>query len=212
MWALFLAGEVGQKSLRPSGKREGYGASHMIVCMDDFEFLSPDSFRMMRTMEAAPEDVWDYLTRPELLEVWLASGTIEAKKGGRVELHFDLDESEERQKAGGAVYGVVRDIEPGCMLEYDWTDVAPGSSRASAQYPDSVVRFVLTPAGDGVEVEVVHGGLPTELLAGCATGWHVHLSILATVLAGEMPEPFEELFVAALPGFQAQLAESGIDV
>lgn len=180
--------------------------------MDEFEFLSPDSFRIVRWIEATLEDVWDYLTRPELREAWLAGGTIDLQPGGQVELHFDFDEADGRQEAEAAVYGAVRQIAPLRWLEFDWTDVPPGGSRENAHYPDSVVRFALDADGDQVRLEVIHAGLPAALLATGATGWHVHLNVLATLLGGELPEPFAEQFVAAMPQFQARFAASGLDI
>ena len=71
-------------------------------------------------LDAPAEDVWDALTRSDLLGAWLAADAeIEPEPGGRVEV----------REAGGEVReGVVERADPCERLTIHWWTEAPGST------------------------------------------------------------------------------------
>ncbi len=71
-------------------------------------------------LEACPEEVWDALTRPELLEQWLAeSAEIEAWDGGGVDIR--TDDGRERR-------GVVEYADRPERLVFSWWEAIPDES------------------------------------------------------------------------------------
>ena len=101
--------------------------------------------RFTRRYDASPAEVWAALTEPVSIGRWLASpGRIELTPGGAFELEL----------AEGMLPGRVRSLEPERLLELDWN--VPGDSP-------SVVRFELTPSGDGTELVLDHRQITATL-------------------------------------------------
>ena len=138
--------------------------------------------RFERRYDFAPEEVWSALTEPHRLERWLANvAEIDLRVGGKFVLRWN--EGDDTQVDDGKV----RALEPGRLLELDWT--YPGE-------PDSVARFELRPDGDGTLLVLDHRGLPPAAIAGYGAGWHSHLDSLEAHLAGREADwsaRFEEL-------------------
>ena len=90
--------------------------------------------RLTRQYPAAPAVVWAVLTEPASLARWLMPpGELSIEPGGRFEV--------------GAVRARVREVEPERVLELDW--------RHGDEEP-SVVRFELSPDGDGTRLVLDH--------------------------------------------------------
>jgi uncharacterized protein YndB with AHSA1/START domain len=122
---------------------------------------SGDSFavRFERILDHPVKEVWDAITRPEQLAIWLGPTKIDAKKGGEVKVTV-------RQGVMGGNY-----IE-GSLLEYTW-------------WKDSVVRFELFKEGEErCRLIFTHNLLSANYIQGAATGWHYHMDILAITLDG----------------------------
>ncbi|HEX2293146.1 MAG TPA: SRPBCC family protein [Gaiellaceae bacterium] len=138
--------------------------------------------RFERRYEASPEEVWSALTEPERLTRWLANvAEVDLRVGGRFVLVWNEGDENHRDD------GRIRALEPGRLLELDWT--YPGE-------PDSVARFELRPDGDGTILVLDHRGLPPAAIAGYGAGWHSHLDSLDAHLAGSEADwdaRFEEL-------------------
>jgi uncharacterized protein YndB with AHSA1/START domain len=97
--------------------------------------------RLTRRLGAPPGEVWATLTSPDSLSRWLARPLrLELAPGGRIELAVGSD-------GAGRVVGGVRRVEPGRLLELDW--------RGPGEDP-SVVRFELSPDGDGTLLVLDH--------------------------------------------------------
>jgi uncharacterized protein YndB with AHSA1/START domain len=93
-------------------------------------------------LDAEPGEVWEALTRPELLSSWFgAQVEIEARRGGSVDARFP-DGSRRR--------GIVQVAEPARRLSFRWRAVAPVASAES-----SVVELTLGPDGGGTVLTVV---------------------------------------------------------
>lgn len=147
--------------------------------------------RIERWLPGPVERIWAYLTTSEKRGVWLATGEIELRVGGRVAHHFrHADLSHERTPpapyadyaAGHVMHGTVTRCEPPHVLAYTWGD---GTE-------DSEVVFELAPHASGeVKLVVTQRRLrSTAGMANVAAGWHTHLAILLDRLHGREPRGF----------------------
>lgn len=147
--------------------------------------------RFERRYDFAPEEVWSALTDPVRLGRWLTNVVeLELRAGGRFLLVWNEDDGDQRTD------GRIRALEPGRVLELDWS--YPGE-------PDSVARFELRPDGDGTILVLDHRGLAPAAIAGYGAGWHSHLDSLDAHLAGRETDwsaRFEELG----PAYERQAA------
>jgi uncharacterized protein YndB with AHSA1/START domain len=136
-------------------------------------FPSCDSFVLERVLPAPIQLVWDYLTEPARLPLWLAGAVIEAKLGGAIDLDFDLIQCPGRENIHGTMSGVITSFEPPRLLAYSWNE---GGASAG---PGSTVTFELI-ALDVEETKLIltHTRIRREELSGVAAGWHVHIDVL----------------------------------
>lgn len=165
--------------------------------MNDFgTILGAHTLRFERLLPCSLEGAWNYLTDPAFLGTWLAKGVVEQRAGGKVELHFDVEEIPERKREGAVVHGLVKRCEPQKMLAYSW------GSCATASDSDSVVTFELRPEGDDVRLTLTHEGLASSILARCGAGWHTHLDILTARIAAQRPQAFLETWRRLVPEYE----------
>lgn len=150
--------------------------------------IAPDTVRIERLLEAAPERVWDWLVDPEKRARWFAGGTMEPKKGGRIELvfrnseltHNDDPAPEKYTRQAGVVLSeaTVVELDPPHRFVMDWF----GSSR---------VTFELEPQGTQTRLTLTHEQVSERgTRVSVSAGWHAHLDILAARLAGTEPPAF----------------------
>jgi uncharacterized protein YndB with AHSA1/START domain len=98
-----------------------------------------------------PQEVWDYLTKPELIEQWLMKNDFMPVIGYDFQFSanplpdFDFD---------GIVYCKVLEIVPFKRLSYSWKS-GPGNGRITL---DSVVVWTLHPKDNGTELLLHHSG------------------------------------------------------
>jgi uncharacterized protein YndB with AHSA1/START domain len=148
----------------------------------------PDTVRLERLLPGPIERVWDYLTDSKKRGTWLATGKMDLRVGGKVELkfhHADLSAEKEiperfKQKCAGDVRmnGTVTACEPPRLLSYTFGD-------------SGEVTFELTPKGKDILLVLTHRRLADrKTMVGVSTGWHSHLAILTDVLNGGEPRPF----------------------
>jgi uncharacterized protein YndB with AHSA1/START domain len=160
--------------------------------MTDFGVITePGTVRFERLLPGTIERVWAYLMESDKRAKWLASGVVEPRVGGRVDLHFrhaDLSPTTEavpekyRACANGAgLAGRVTRFEPPRLLSHTWGEAAGTASE---------VTFELTPQGEHVRLVLTHRRLPPSEMLSVASGWHTHLGILVDHLAGRTPQPF----------------------
>src|SRR6201996_5650417 len=91
------------------------------------------------------QEVWDYLTKPELLELWLAKMDFHPAVGHR----FQLD-----GKDGCLIECEVVEVQPLKKLSYSWRTTSKKDDRPF----DSLVVWTLVPHTDGTELRLVHSG------------------------------------------------------
>lgn len=98
-----------------------------------------------------PEAVWEYLTKPDLMEQWLMKNDFQPIIGYDFEFRtnpvpgLDFD---------GIFYCKVLEIVPFKKLSYSWK-CGPGGGKITV---DSVVVWTLQPKDKGTELFLVHSG------------------------------------------------------
>ncbi len=157
---------------------------------------APRTVRIERLVKGPIERVWAYLTESDKRGTWFASGDMELRVGGRVnltwrnsELSADRQPVPERFKKyeGNQMAGRVTRCDPPKFLSFAWGDDVENSSEAT---------FELTPQGSDVLLVVTHTRLTDRSqMISVSGGWHIHLDILADRLAGREPLNFWSSFV-----------------
>ncbi|HQV50798.1 MAG: SRPBCC family protein [Flavobacteriales bacterium] len=139
--------------------------------------IAPNTIRFERLLPGPIERVWAYLTESEKRTKWLASGNMDLRVGGEVDLfwlHSTLDaapsETPEKYAQGHRMAAKITRCEPPNVLGFTW------GARAEAL---SEVVFELTEKGNEVLLVLTHHRLPDHKdLLSISGGWHTHLDIL----------------------------------
>jgi uncharacterized protein YndB with AHSA1/START domain len=144
------------------------------------------SVRFERLVPGPIERVWEYLVDSELRGTWFASGPLEPRVGGKLELTFRHSrlsppgEQAPEKHAGAEGYsfvGRLTQFDPPRLLAWTWDETE--------------VEFALTPKGDEVLLVLTHRRLPNrDELRSVSSGWHLHLAVLAERMRGEPLRPF----------------------
>lgn len=171
-------------------------------------FTEPGTIVFRRLLPGPVDRVWAYLTESDKRGLWLASGEMSLKVGGRVELEFrhaDLSPTADaipgRHSGDGVSFtGRITRCEPPRVLAYTW---------AESWGEDSEVTFELTPQGDAVLLVLTHRrlGKRRDALISVAAGWHTHLGILVDRLNGIEPQPFWTVHSRREAEYARRLAE-----
>lgn len=152
--------------------------------------IEPRAIRFERMLPGPIERVWEYLTDSDKRGLWLASGKMEPRVGGKVALSYDnanlspdKTPPPEKYKGRGRAtsYHSITRFEPPRFLSMTWGD----------EKNPSEVSFELTPQGEEVQLILTHRRLParsTMIMVG--PGWHTHLGILIDRLNGRTPAAF----------------------
>jgi uncharacterized protein YndB with AHSA1/START domain len=151
--------------------------------------IGKDAVRFERLLPGPIERVWSYLTESEKRKTWFASGEMDLRVGGRVELifmHSDFapEPTPERFKKydGWRSHGRITRCEPPRVLSYTWSEESGG---------DSEVTFELSPEGHDVRLVLTHRRLADRAaMIDVSGGWHSHLSVLNDRLKGREPRAF----------------------
>jgi uncharacterized protein YndB with AHSA1/START domain len=160
--------------------------------MSEYATLSgADTLRIERVLPGPIERVWAYLTESEKRGRWFASGDMELRIGGAVELRFKHSELSaektypEKYKGlenGHVAHGRITQCDPPRRLSYTWDEEPMGGSE---------VTFELTPRGNDVLLVLTHRRIAKRAdLIGAAGGWHSHLAILEDRLNDHEPRGF----------------------
>jgi len=175
--------------------------------MSDYgESISKDTVRIERLLPGPIERVWAYLTESEKRGKWLASGEMELRVGGKVQLHFlhssltphqePIPERFKSMECGAGFKGTVTHCDPPRLLAYTWGD------------DTSEVKFELMPQDEKVLLVITHTRLrDRDEKTLVASGWHTHLGILEDNLLEQTPRPFWSTFGQVEAEYKRRLAE-----
>jgi uncharacterized protein YndB with AHSA1/START domain len=104
--------------------------------------------------EQAPNEVWEYLTRPELMELWLMKSDFQPIVGHSFQFRSDPYPPIEFD---GIVYCTVLEVLPFEKLSYSWK-CGPGNGKITI---DSIVNWTLVPKDKGTELQLEHSAFKT---------------------------------------------------
>jgi uncharacterized protein YndB with AHSA1/START domain len=180
----------------------------MTDTLADMEILAPDTFRMVRVLDADLATVWRYLTEADLRRQWFSGGSDATGVGQTVELVFDHDNLSadeipypaEYAKWKGAVgREKVVEYDPPRVFAISWDEGKEG-----------VARFELADAGAGkTRVTLTHSGITGPApIANFGGGWHSHLAVLEGLLKGDPVRNFWALHAESESKVAASLARS----
>ncbi len=138
--------------------------------------MTAEPYRDSIHIDAAPDVVFDYFTRPEALVRWMGDrAELDPKPGGEFTLWF-----EER-----CVEGRYVEVDRPRHLVISW------GRRGSQEMPpfSSTLEVNFTPEDGGTRVSIVHSGLPGSERPRHALGWQHYLSRLQVLGSGHEPAP-----------------------
>jgi len=93
----------------------------------------------------SPQEVWEYLTRPELIEQWLGKTDFQPKAGHKFRFISPY---------GNDSYCEVLEVKPFTKLSYSWQYHSAKDSKLF----DSTVVWTLVPKETGTELQLLHTG------------------------------------------------------
>lgn len=140
------------------------------------------AFRIERTFAAAPEEVFDAWTNPEVLERWWAAQPswtspgceVDLRVGGSYVLRMRDDDTGELHVVGGEY----REVQRPQRLVYTWCWQGDGGLHPGHV---SLVTVEFRGEGDATTVVLEHAGLASEQSRrNHGTGWQATLDSLAT--------------------------------
>jgi len=118
----------------------------------------------------SPKEVWEYLTKPDLIEQWLMKSDFQPVAGHKFRFTF---EPKENSRYEGIVYCEVLEVIPFTKLSYSWY----GSTNDRKRKFSSVVMWTLVPKENGTELQLQHSGLTfLEDILNHTNGWKVCLA------------------------------------
>lgn len=110
------------------------------------------------------EEVWEYLTKPELIEQWLMKNNFNPTLGYKFQFTFAAKEG---SKYAGVVNCEVTEIKPYSRLSYTWD-----GSTTDGRVFNSEVKWTLQQKDNGTELQLSHDGFAVlEDILNHSGGW-----------------------------------------
>lgn len=115
--------------------------------------------------QQSPGEVWEYLTKPELIEQWLMKTDFQPIAGHKFRFTFNAKPGTTYE---GVVHCEVLEVKPFTKLSYSWQ----GGTQDKSRTFDSKVIWTLVPKNNGTELQLQHNGftLLEDVLAHIS-GW-----------------------------------------
>jgi len=101
--------------------------------------------------EQPPKEVWEYLTKPELIEQWLMKTDFQPIVGQKFRFTF-VPKNESKYE--GIVSCEVLEVKPFTKLSYTWN----GNTKDRSRTFKSIVVWTLIPKDNGTELQLQHNG------------------------------------------------------
>jgi uncharacterized protein YndB with AHSA1/START domain len=111
----------------------------------------------------SPQEVWEYLTKPELLEEWLGKTDFQPVEGYKFRFISPY---------GNDSYCEVLEVKPYSRLSYSWQK---NSAKDNKPFNSKIV-WTLVPKENGTELQLVHNGFTAlEDILPHENGWNICL-------------------------------------
>lgn len=142
--------------------------------MKDFGKVThnPDGYQVQfeRIFSFDIETVWSAITDPKKLAIWFTDIELDFKEGGEIMIQFrDADKTKS--------FGKILRIDKPRLFEYAWEE--------------ELATWQLFPEGKNTRLVFTYSKLPDSYATSVASGWHILLDQLDTVLNGRTkPYPF----------------------
>jgi uncharacterized protein YndB with AHSA1/START domain len=137
--------------------------------------VGAEPYRDSIFIEAIPDQVFEYFTRPDALVRWMGDrAVLEPRPGGEFTVFFD----------DRCVRGRYVEIDRPRRLVISW---GRDGSREMPPF-SSTLEVSFTPEAGGTKVSVVHRGLPASEAPRHALGWRHYLGRLQILGTGREPE------------------------
>lgn len=176
--------------------------------MDEFgKILNSHTVEHRRLLPGSRERVFEYLSNPELISIWLMKADVEQKLGGRVTLKSEAISASEIKGEHHEVHecytrGIIHEYEPPKLISYSWNELTYNVA--------TFVKFELLEEGDQVRLILTHSRLPGDMMASVAAGWHTHIDTLIALLNGEEKPDFLPRFNKILDQYRTLVIAAGI--
>ena len=129
-----------------------------------------EEIRQTRWFSRPPQEVWEYLTKPDLLELWLGKSDIKPVEGHKFRFISSY---------GNDSHCEILEVKPFTRLSYTWQK---NSSKNNKPYQSKIV-WTLVPKEGGTELQLVHTGFAfSEDFMANSNGWSVCLKMLEDAL------------------------------
>jgi uncharacterized protein YndB with AHSA1/START domain len=140
--------------------------------------VGAEPYRDSIYIDAEPDEVFEYFTRPEALVRWMGDrAVLDPRPGGDFTLYF-----EER-----CVEGRYVEVDRPRRLVIAW------GRKGSLEMPpfSSTLEVSFLPEDSGTRVSIIHSGLPESEAPRHALGWQHYLARLRMLGSGREPEPHD---------------------
>ncbi|HLZ86111.1 MAG TPA: SRPBCC domain-containing protein [Puia sp.] len=129
-----------------------------------------EEIRQTWLFKQSPQEVWEFLTKPELLEQWLGKTDFQPIVGHKFRFVSPY---------GNDSFCEVLEVTPFAKLSFSWQK---RSAKGNTPFNSKVV-WTLVPKENGTELQLVHNGFTAlEDLAGHEKGWTTCLKQLEELL------------------------------
>ena len=154
-------------------------------------FPAANTVRFERELAIPVERAWAYLTEPDLLATWLATGSVPSSVGDQFVLTMLAN--------GDEIAATLTAYEPPRVIAYTWF-----STHHETPHDDhSVVRFDLSPHDDGTLLVLTHSGVQPEFYGRSAAGWHSLLDALSASIDGAPVPAFSSVFSRVIDAYES---------
>jgi uncharacterized protein YndB with AHSA1/START domain len=129
-----------------------------------------NEIRQTRHFNQPPQEVWDYLTNPELIEQWLGKTDFKPVAGHKFRFISPY---------GNDSYCEVLEVKPFTRLSYSWQK----NSAKDHKLFNSTVVWTLVPKENGTELQLVHNGFTAlEDVIAHTNGWNICLNKIGEIV------------------------------
>ena len=124
----------------------------------------------------SPKEVWEYLTNPDLIELWLMKNNFKPAVGQKFQFTFV---AKPESQYHGVVECEVLELTPFSKLSYSWN----GSTQDKKRKYNSIVTWTLMPKDNGTELQLNHDGFTVlEDILTHSNGWNSYLTKMDKLL------------------------------